>query len=107
MNLFYGFLTERNIEKHSEAKKEDLTDFIKHLVDLTDKKGNPVYKTTSVNRMLASLKPYIQCLSKKGVFATGFSGGLNYLKKSQRLTRNILTRKELVALFNYQDRKSL
>jgi integrase/recombinase XerD len=100
LNLFYSFLTAKEITKHSEVKKEDLTDFIKYLVDLPDKKGNPVYKTTSVNRMLASLKPYIQWLSKKGVFATGFSSTLSYLKKTQRLTRNILTRKELVALFN-------
>jgi len=100
LNLFYGFLTEREISKHSEVKKGDLTDFIKYLVDLTDKKGNPTYKTISVNRMLASLKPYIQWLSKKGVFATGFSNNIEYLRKTQTLSRNILTRKELVALFN-------
>lgn len=100
LKLFYSFLTEREITKHSEVKKEDLTNFIKHLVDLTDKKGNAIYQTTSVNRMLSGLKPYIQWLSKKGVFVTGFSANLIYLKKIQRLSRNILNRKELVALFS-------
>lgn len=100
LNLFYGFLTEREIIRHSEVKKCDLKDFIKYLVDLTDKKGNPVYKSTSVNRTLASLKPYIRWLSKKGVFVTGFSSNLSYLHKTQQLFRNILTRKELVALFS-------
>ena len=100
LNLFYVFLTEREIIRHSEVKKGDLKDFIKYLVDLTDKKGNPVYKTASVNRMLASLKPYIRWLSKKSVFVTGFSSNLSYLRKTQQLSRNILTRKELVALFS-------
>lgn len=100
LNQFYTFLSDRGLENHRQVRKEDLKDFVKYLVDLTDKKLNPLYKTESVNRVLSDLKPYIQVLSKKGVFANGFSSNLKFLHITQQIRRNILTRKELVALFN-------
>ena len=107
LNLFYRFLTERELTSHSEIKKDDLKDFIKYLVDLTDDKGNPVYMTVSVNRLLANLKQHIQWLSKRGIVASGFSSCITYLRQIFQIQRNILTRKELVSLFSIKVKPSV
>ena len=100
MNVFFKYLTEKGINKFSEIEKEDVKEFIKYLVDLKDDTGKSIYQVQSVNRIIAGLKPFIIWMSKKGVFVKGLSNRLKYLRNARHLHRNILTRKELVSLFN-------
>jgi len=100
IRLFYGYLLdERKIEKLIDVKKTDVLDYIKYLVDLADGKGEKVYALASVNRNLSDLKTYSVWLSKRGV-CYGLSPYFKGLRREEHLSRNILTRKELVRLFN-------
>jgi integrase/recombinase XerD len=93
------YLDERGAKKFCEVKKEDLREFVKYLGDKKDEKGSMFYRPTSINRYLSDLKTYIMWLSKKGKLPVGFSNNLIFLRKAQEISRNILTRKELVSLF--------
>ena len=108
IRLFYRYLwNERQISRLIEVKREDVREFIKYLSDLTDSKGSDVsqgpnhkrYQIDSINRCISDLRPYFNWLSKRGIFM-GLSAHLKLVRKEHHLSRNILTRKEIVKLLN-------
>jgi len=100
IRMFLGYLEEREIRTFGRIKKDDLREFVKYLGDKKDEKGNMFYRPTSINRYLSDLKIFVMWLSKKGKLPAGFSNNLIFLRKAQEISRNILTRKELVSLFS-------
>lgn len=99
IRMFYRFLLrERGIKALHEIKKEDIREYIKYLTGLTDKDGSSHYLPITVNIHISDLKTWMLWLSRKGVCA-GLSNSFKQLRGENHLSRNILTRKELVRLF--------
>jgi site-specific recombinase XerD len=97
---FYHYLfNERGVKKLSEVKRTDVREFAKYLTGLIDEKGKSRYLPVTVNNRISDIKTWMRWLSKKGVCA-GLSGSLKMLRGENHLSRNILTRKELVRLFS-------
>jgi site-specific recombinase XerD len=98
---FYRYLAlERAVKNFAEISREDLREFAKYLVDLTGDDGERNYNTASVNRSLADIRTFLVWLGKRGLCSPGFSYDIRHLKQEESLSRNILTRKEVVRFFN-------
>jgi site-specific recombinase XerD len=97
---FYRYLIEqRKIEKLPDIRKEDVRDYAPYLSELINSKGEKVYLSTSVNRYTSDLRHFLRWLHKKGICAP-LSAYFVPIRQEQHLSRNILTRKEIVKLFN-------
>lgn len=96
---FYHYLVDRKIEKLRDLRKEDVRDYAPYLGEKTDKKGEKLYQASSINRYTNDLPDFLRWLHKKGVCAPLSSYFVN-IRMEQRLSRNILTKKEIVKLFN-------
>jgi integrase/recombinase XerD len=101
LSLFYQYLIERHIENHRQIRKDDIKEFIRYLIDLTNDKGDKLYSSSSVNRRLFDLKVFLMWLSKRGA-SVSLAGYVKRIKHENHLSRNILSRKEIVRLFGIE-----
>lgn len=107
VEMFARYLYENcGLSEFIGMKKEDVKNYVKYLSELTPtattKKGvlnEKLYCAASVNRYLHDLKPFLMWLSKRGL-CSGLSNHVRLLRSEDRLSRNILSRKEIVKLLN-------
>ena len=90
---------ERNVNSFSDLRRDDVKDYVKYLADQTDKKGNRLYAPSTLRQKANLVKPFLIFLSKKGLCG-GFSGQMGSVRAEDKVSRNILNRKEVVKLFN-------
>jgi integrase/recombinase XerD len=96
-NFYRYLLQQRKLERLSDLKKEDVKDYAPYLTEQTRKNGEKQYQASSINRYTSDLKNFLRWLHKKGVCAP-LSESITNIRMEQRLSRNILTRKEIVKL---------
>ena len=98
-NFLKYLVFERNVTSFADLRRDDVKDYIKYLADKTDDKGNRLYAPTTLRQKTNLVKPFLIFLSKKGLCA-GFSGQMGSVRAEDKVSRNILSRKEVVKLFN-------
>ena len=98
-NFLKYLVLERNVARFIDLRKEDVKDYVKYLVDKTDGKGNRLYAPATLRSKTNLVKPFLVFLSKKGLCG-GFSGQMGSVRAEDKVSRNILNRKEVVKLFN-------
>ena len=99
--ILFSYLNDHGIEDVKDIRKENLKSFIKHLIELEKKGGVKKYKTESINTMIGRIKSFFLWLDEKGILK-GVVGALHFLKHTESVSRNILTRKEISGLFNVE-----
>lgn len=111
LSLFYGYLfSVKSIEQHSGIRKTDIKEFTRYLTDLTKENGEVFYTPASINRRLSDLKTFLNWLSKKSSlrgYCSGFDSYAKGVRREDHISRNILTRKEIVKLFSVRAESSL
>ena len=98
-NFLKYLVFERNVNSFADLRRDDVKDYVKYLADQTDKKGGRVYAPSTLRQKTNLVKPFLIFLSKKGLCA-GFSGQMGSVRAEDKVSRNILSRKEVVKLFN-------
>ena len=98
-NFLKYLVFERNVNSFSDLRRDDVKDYVKYLADQTDDKGNRLYAPSTLRQKTNLVKPFLIFLSKKGLCA-GFSGQIGSVRAEDKVSRNILSRKEVVKLFN-------
>jgi site-specific recombinase XerD len=98
VRTFYRYLMERHVQRFIEIRRTDVKDFTRYLMDLTDAKGDRLYCASSVNIFLTIIRGFLFFLSKQGV-CTGLADLIHSVKREVYLSKNILSRKELIKLF--------
>jgi integrase/recombinase XerD len=99
--ILFSYLNNQGIEEVKEVRKENLKSFIKYLIEFEKKEGVKKYRTESINTMIGRIKRFFLWLDEKGILK-GAVGGLHFLKHTESVSRNILTRKEITGLFNVE-----
>ncbi len=98
-NFLKYLVFERNVNSFSDLRRDDVKDYVKYLADQTDGKGNRLYAPSTLRQKTNLVKPFLIFLSKKGLCG-GFSGQMGNVRAEDKVSRNILSRKEVVKLFN-------
>jgi integrase/recombinase XerD len=108
VKTFYRYLAEeRNVEKFIDIRRNDIKEFTRYLMDLVNVDGNkkgspqgtPRYSSNSVNIYLTIIRGFLTFLSKRGM-CPGLADLIHSIKREVHLSKNILSRKDLVKLFN-------
>src|SRR4030042_2265121 len=99
--ILFSYLESQEIIDIKDVRKENLKSFIKYLIELEKKESVKKYKTESINTMIGRIKRFFLWLDEKGILK-GAVGGLHFLKHTETVSRNILTRKEITGLFNVE-----
>jgi site-specific recombinase XerD len=110
LKYFFRYLVEeRHIQSLSEIKREDIKDFTGYLIDWTSKigknKGRPL-SMSSINKHVDALRHFLKWAAKAGGAPHNLPNCYNLftaihrMKESDKVSRNIFTRKEITALFN-------
>ena len=98
-NFLKYLVFERNVTRFIDLRKDDVKDYVKYLADQTDGKGNRLYAPSTLRQKTNLVKPFLIFLSKKGLCAA-YSGQMGSVRAEDKVSRNILSRKEVVKLFN-------
>ena len=98
-NFLKYLVFERNVTRFIDLRKDDVKDYVKYLADQTDGKGNRLYAPSTLRQKTNLVKPFLVFLSKKGLCAA-YSGQMGSVRAEDKVSRNILSRKEVVKLFN-------
>ncbi len=98
-NFLKYLVFERNVTRFIDLRKDDVKDYVKYLADQTDIEGNRLYAPSTLRQKTNLVKPFLIFLSKKGLCG-GFSGQMGSVRAEDKVSRNILNRKEVVKLFN-------
>lgn len=99
LGMFCRYLMdERKKERFTDMRKEDVKEFVAYLAGMESVKGEKKYSAGSVNRYGSIVKEFLSWLSKSGICAP-LSGYIRNIRQEQRLSRNILSRKEISRLF--------
>ena len=99
IRMFYKYLVEaRNIDSLMKVNREDIRDFGIYLSEKKGKTGETSLCAESVSRYQSAVKVFLLWLSKKGV-CRGMAAHIRNMRRNERLSRNILSRKEMSRLF--------
>ena len=98
-NFLKYLVFERNVIRFSDIRRDDVKNYVKYLADQTDDKGNRLFAPSTLRQKTNLVKPFLIFLSKKGLCG-GFSGQMGSVRAEDKVSRNILSRKEVVKLFN-------
>jgi site-specific recombinase XerD len=100
VRTFYRYLMEeRQVQRFIEIRRADVKDFTRYLMELTGTRGAPLYCASSVNIFLTEIRGFMFFLSKQGL-CMGLADLIHSVKHEVYLSKNILSRKELIKLFN-------
>jgi integrase/recombinase XerD len=102
VRIFYNYLLEeRKIDDLTKVTKDDVKEYSIYLSEKNWKPasgGERRLSPESVSRYLCGLKGYLIWLSKRGV-CCGMAVYIRKIRRNERISRNILTRKEISRLF--------
>lgn len=101
IRILFSFFTEIEITRFSQITRNDIKSFITHLIDKKDKNGNSIYKPISINRILFDIKNFILFLKDRKI-CPDVLGAIVNLRQAEKVSRNILTKKEIADLFRIE-----
>ena len=99
LRVFYQYLSERGASSYATIKGEDARDYVKYLTERKVKATGQPLKAVSINRNISDVKSHLKWLHKRG-YSRGLWDQLRKLLKEHTVKANVLSRKEIVKLFN-------
>jgi integrase/recombinase XerD len=95
LNIFYGFLEEKDITDLTRIKRRTVLEFQNHINMEQDDAGRNVYSAAYRCCVLGTVRTFLKTLYRLDFIAVDYSLWIDNPKKPRRLSKNIFTVKEI------------